>query len=217
MRFPRRSPVTNAPLRLPQSYVLVLFVDPLDALAALDRLVAAIVRLTHILADPPATLAKGLARQLQRRLNSLGAQLQHVGIRLRAVPQPREPSKQDAPPAAERPPPPRRDSQPRPPGWLLHALPEAAPAIADEFRAALQDPAMAALLAEDPAFRRLLQPLCHLFGLDLASFLPTAAPREWLPLPYPRFAEPAPDPAPHPAPAPPQTRPDPPPREILAS
>lgn len=194
--------------------------DPLDALAAINRLVAAILRLTEALAAPPAALAASLARQLQYRLDRLGAELLHVGIRIYAAPKPpREPSGREAnPPSAERPSPSRPSARlPRRPGWLLDALPETAPAIADEIRAALQDPAMAALLAQDPATRRRLQPLCRMLGLDLASFLPTAPPADWLPLPYSRAELPARPGAAPPHRAPHPTEGLPPPREIAVS
>lgn len=178
-----------------------------DPLPALSRILDAIVGFAEALVAAPAAIAAHLADYVHDRLDRAALRLGNRILRLlRGKPAPR--------PAAPRASPAKRAPAIRPPafrhprrrGWLLDAMPDTAPAIAGEIRAALQDPALAAFFAHDPAAARILQPLCRMLGLDLAEFLPAAppVPEPAVPSPARPSAEPNASPAPvTPLPAPP--------------
>ncbi|HET9147406.1 MAG TPA: hypothetical protein VFN77_05115 [Acetobacteraceae bacterium] len=89
---------------------------------------------------------------------------------------------------------------PRRKAWLLRLVPETASG-ASQLRHFLADPELAALLAADPRFNRILRPLCRMLGIRAASLHPAKAapppdapPAEAPPAPIPCLApgQPAP-------------------------
>ena len=86
------------------------------------------------------------------------------------------------PPVPPRPGAPRPDRQrqyqpdplPRRKAWLLTLIPETAP-ISGQLRHFLADPEVAALLASAPRLQSILNPLCHMLGIQAAGIRPTQA------------------------------------------
>ncbi len=61
---------------------------------------------------------------------------------------------------------------PRQFGWLLVMMPYVAAGYGSQLRALLEEPDMAALLAESPQARRILGPLCRMVGVEAVLLTP---------------------------------------------
>ncbi len=195
---------------------------PPAALHVADRLITTLMTLFHAVAHVAGTgstptLPVTAAETLFFRLHRLVLRL--IRISNLGVPAPRQPAPAAPPqPLTQRPPTPRLPplpALPRRPGWLLAALPDAAPAVAADLRDILADPAIATLLATDPFVGRALRPLLRDLGLEAAPPpappAPPNAPPPSAPPPEPQHRAPPRDPAPpsqrqNPNPPPPSPR-----------
>lgn len=95
-----------------------------------------------------------------------------------------------------------RSPLPRRFAWLTRLIPGTA-SVAAPFRAMLETPELAALVAETPQAGRILRPLCHTLGIRPPTWLrrPRAKPRAPKP-PAPQAKPPEPPAPMHPAPNP---------------